>query len=46
MGTSMSGPMTVAKAWPEFMPNKATATAIASSKSLDAAVNETAVALG
>jgi len=42
-GTSTSGPMTVANACWELMPNIATATAIASSKSLLAAVNETAV---
>ena len=30
-GTSTSGPMTAAKAWPELMPNTATATAMASS---------------
>ena len=39
-GTSTSGPMTAAKAAPEWMPNTATATAIASSKLLLAAVND------
>jgi hypothetical protein len=37
-GTSTSGPMTAANAWPESMPNTATATAIASSKLFEAAV--------
>ena len=39
-GTSTSGPITAANATPELMPNTATATAIASSKLLLAAVNE------
>ena len=39
-GTSMSGPMTPTKASPEFSPKTATATAIASSKLLPAAVKE------
>ena len=39
-GTSTSGPMTAAKAAPELMPYTATATAIASSKLLLAAVKE------
>jgi hypothetical protein len=39
-GTSMSGPMTAAKAAPLSIPNVATATAIASSKLFDAAVKE------
>ena len=38
MGTSRSGPITVAKAWFEAIPKIATATAIANSKSLLAAV--------
>ena len=38
-GTSTSGPMTAANAAPELMPNTATATAIANSKLLLAAVN-------
>jgi len=42
----MRGPMTVAKAWSEAMPKMETATAMASSKSLLAAVNETAVVWG
>jgi hypothetical protein len=37
-GTSMSGPTTVARAWPELMPHTPTATAMASSKLLLAAV--------
>ena len=37
-GTSMSGPMTAANAAPELIPNTATATAMASSKLLLAAV--------
>ncbi len=37
-GTSTRGPITAAKAWPESMPKTATATAMASSKLLDAAV--------
>jgi hypothetical protein len=39
-GTSTSGPMTAAKAAPLSMPKLAMATAMASSKLLDAAVNE------
>ena len=39
-GTSTSGPITAAKAAPEFSPKTATATAMASSKLLLAAVNE------
>ena len=39
-GTSTSGPMTAANATPELMPNTATATAMASSKLFEAAVNE------
>ena len=42
-GTSTSGPITAAKAAPEFIPNTATATAIASSKLLLAAVNDSVV---
>ncbi len=38
-GTSTSGPMTAANAAPELMPNTDTATAMASSKLFDAAVN-------
>ena len=45
-GTSTSGPMTAAKASPELMPKTATATAMASSKLLLAAVNERVAALG
>ena len=44
-GTSISGPMTAAKAWPELMPKTATATAMASSKLLLAAVNDSVVVL-
>ena len=39
-GTSTRGPMTVAKATADPMPNTPIATAIASSKLFDAAVNE------
>ena len=39
-GTSTSGPMTAANAAPELMPKTATATAMASSKLLLAAVKE------
>jgi hypothetical protein len=39
-GTSMSGPITAAKAAPLSIPNVATVTAIASSKLLEAAVND------
>jgi len=42
-GTSTKGPITAAKASPEWMPNTAMATAIASSKLLLAAVNERVV---
>ena len=42
-GTSISGPMTAAKAAPLSIPNTATATAIANSKLLLAAVNESVV---
>ena len=45
-GTSMRGPMTAAKASPEFMPKTATATAMASSKLLLAAVKDSVAALG
>ncbi len=45
-GTSTSGPMTVAKASPEWMPNTATATAMASSKLLLAAVKDRDVVYG
>ena len=45
-GTSTSGPITAAKAAPELMPNTATATAIASSKLLLAAVNDERGRLG
>jgi len=38
-GTSIKGPITAAKACPELIPKPATATAIASSKLLLAAVN-------
>ena len=44
-GTSISGPMTAANACPEPMPKTATATAIASSKLLLAAVNARAAVL-
>ena len=44
-GTSTSGPITAAKAAPELMPNTATATAIASSKLLLAAVKASVVVL-
>ena len=39
-GTSTSGPITAAKASPLFNPKVATATAMASSKLFEAAVNE------
>ena len=42
-GTSTSGPITAANAAPELIPNTETATAIASSKLFDAAVNESVV---
>jgi len=43
-GTSTKGPITAAKAAPWWIPKVATATAIASSKLLDAAVNESVAA--
>jgi hypothetical protein len=45
-GTSTSGPMTVAKATAELMPKTPTATAMASSKLLLAAVKDCAAAWG
>ena len=45
-GTSTKGPMTAANATPELMPNTETATAIASSKLLEAAVNAQGCRLG
>src|SRR5215469_3613785 len=45
-GTSMSGPMTAAKAAPLSIPNVTTATAIASSKLLEAAVKESVAHCG
>ncbi len=45
-GTSITGPMTAANAWPEFKPNTPTATAIASSKLLLPAVNESVAVFG
>lgn len=45
-GTSTSGPMTAANAAPELIPNTATATAIASSKLLLAAVKASVAVLG
>jgi hypothetical protein len=45
-GTSTSGPMTAAKASPESMPKTATATAMASSKLLLAAVKESVADFG
>ena len=44
-GTSINGPITAAKATLESIPNTATATAIASSKLLLAAVNDKVVVL-
>jgi hypothetical protein len=44
-GTSTNGPMTAAKAAPCLMPKTATATAMASSKLLPAAVKATVVVL-
>lgn len=41
-GTSTNGPITPAKACPEFNPKTAMATAMANSKLFPAAVNETA----
>ncbi len=40
MGTSIRGPITAAKAWPELRPNTAIATAMASSKSFEEDVKE------
>lgn len=40
-GTSINGPITPAKACPELIPNTPTATAIANSKLLPVAVNDT-----
>ena len=45
-GTSTSGPITAANAAPLSMPKVATATAIASSKLFDAAVNESVAHCG
>ena len=45
-GTSMSGPITAAKAAPLSIPKVATATAIASSKLFEAAVNESVAHCG
>ena len=45
-GTSTSGPITAAKAAPELMPNTATATAMANSKLLLAAVNANVAVFG
>ena len=45
-GTSTRGPITVAKATGEAIPKTATATAIASSKLLEAAVNDIDVDFG
>ena len=45
-GTSTKGPMTAAKAAPELMPKTATATAMANSKLLLAAVKESVAVLG
>src|SRR5208282_2837889 len=45
-GTSKSGPITAANASPELMPNTPMATAIASSKLLLAAVNESVAVSG
>ena len=44
-GTSTKGPMTAVNAAPELMPNTATATAIANSKLLLAAVKESVAVL-
>ena len=46
VGTSISGPITAAKAAPLSMPKVATATAIASSKLFDAAVNDSVAVCG
>ena len=45
-GTSISGPTTPASAWPEVAPKTPTATAIASSKSFEATVKESAAVCG
>ena len=45
-GTSISGPITAAKAAPLSIPKVATATAIASSKLFEAAVNESVAVCG
>ena len=45
-GTSISGPITAAKAAPLSIPKVATATAIASSKLFDAAVNDSVAHCG
>ena len=45
-GTSTSGPMTAANAAPWAMPKVPTATAMASSKLLDAAVKESVAVCG
>ncbi len=45
-GTSTSGPITAAKAAPWWMPKVATATAMASSKLFEAAVNESVADCG
>jgi hypothetical protein len=45
-GTSISGPTTPARAWPLVTPNTPIATAIASSKSLLAAENDSAAVRG
>lgn len=45
-GTSMRGPTTPARAWPEVAPRVATATVMASSKLFPAAVNASVVARG
>jgi len=45
-GTSTKGPITVAKASPEWIPNTEIATAMASSKLLLAAVKERVVVMG
>jgi hypothetical protein len=44
-GTSTNGPMTPAKAWPEFKPKTPMATAMANSKLLPAAVKATEAVL-
>lgn len=45
-GTSIRGPTTPARAWPEAAPQVAIATAMASSKLLPAAVNASVVVRG